>query len=66
MAAGQLHAALRHERLQQHVHLRHQALFGGKPVGAVFLDGADARLLDVAGDDAGKRPPQVGGQIVDR
>ena len=34
--------------------------------GAVALDGADAVLLDVAGDDAGERAAQVGGELVHR
>ena len=33
---------------------------------AELLDPAHARFLDIAGDDAGERPAQIGGQLVGR
>lgn len=51
------------EALEQLVHQLHQLLVTVQLEGAMALDSADPRFLDIAGDNPGKRPPQVGGEL---
>ena len=54
------------ERLQQAIQRLHDRGVAVNLVRAVFLDQANALVLDVAGDDPGKRPPQVRRQFMRR
>ena len=64
--ARQFHPVLVDEGLQQLVELLHDVAIAGDLVRAVLLDQADALVLDVARDNPGKRPAQVGGQFMRR
>src|SRR5487761_852532 len=62
--AGQLHAPLRDESGEQLVERLHDSPVAGELVRPAALDGLDAVLLDVAGDDSGEGAPQVGGEMM--
>src|SRR5690606_2167744 len=64
--AGDLHAPLFDECAQQGIQGLHQVPVSVDLVRAELLDPAHAVFLDVAGDDAGERAPQVGGELVRR
>src|SRR5579883_3071204 len=59
--AGELHAPLRNERGQQLIEQLHDPAVARELVRPEALDRLDPVLLDVAGDDAGKGAPQIGG-----
>ena len=66
MRPRQFHALLFDERGQQFIQWPHDVRRAAHLEQAVFFDGADALVLDVAGHDTGERPPQVGGKPVPR
>ena len=59
--AGDLHASLLHECTQQGIERQHQVVVSADLERADLLDAAQAFFLDVAGDDARERAPEVGG-----
>jgi hypothetical protein len=54
------------EGFEQRIERLHDRCVATDLVRPVFLDQADALVLDVAGNDAGERAAQVGGQFVGR
>src|SRR6185437_8286488 len=64
LAAGQLHALLRHEALQQRVERVHEFRIAMDFVRTILFDLSHALFLDVARDDAGKRAAHVRRQLV--
>src|SRR5690606_5572497 len=64
--ARQLHAVLLDEGLQQLIQRLHDRRIAMDFIRAELLDAADALVLHVARDDAGKGTAQVGGQLVGR
>ena len=65
-AAGQLHALLLHEALEQRVELFHDFRVAVYAVFAVFADGSATVFLYVSGNDDRKHAAQVRRQLVDR